>query len=292
MPTRLALAGTLAAVVAVGGLIAPGCGGSSPVTPPVVTNTPPFIESLAMGPRAEADQPLQVAATLSDAETPLGQLTYTWSASPQNGIFSGHSVSGSQAVIMWRPPKGEKTPDLYTVTLTVSEAYTSGGQAKQNSASSSVAVHYNDSPAEMKTLGYDFLVYKFGNFNVSPAEAVSNFSDSCSGKAAEQDQIETNRRDFHILSASFPSPVATLNGSMTAGTVEGRCTFEDMPNSGPNAGRREFVSGTCLLTTVYENFRWYLCDSFFNPPYNTTPVSLRGRVPGNPYRPHSEIGSY
>ena len=288
MRSRLALAGTLAAVVATGGLVAGACGGSPTVTPPVVTNTPPVIESLAISPRAEADRPIQIAATVKDAETSLSQLTYTWAASPQNGIFSGSSVSGSQALIMWRPPKGEKTPDSYTVTLTVSEAYTSAGQAKQNSVSASTTVHYNDSPAEMKTLGYDFLVYKFGNFNVSPAEAVSNFSDNCRGKAAELDQIETNRQDFHILGASFPAPVATLDGSLTAGTVEGPCTFEDIPNSGPNAGHREFVSGTCLLTTVYENFRWFLCDSFFNPPYNTTPVSLRGRVPGKPYQPYSE----
>jgi len=286
MQSRLALASTLAAVVATGGLVAAACGGSPTVTP--VTNTPPVIESLAIGARAEADRPIQIAATVKDAETSLSQLTYTWAASPQNGIFSGSSISGSQALIMWRPPKGEKTPDLYTVTLTVSEAYTSAGQAKQNSVSSSTTVHYNDSPAEMKTLGYDFLVYKFGNFNVSPAEAVSNFSDNCRGKAAELDQIETNRQDFHILGASFPAPVATLDGSLTAGTVEGPCTFEDIPKSGPNVGHREFVSGTCLLTTVYENFRWFLCDSFFNPPYNTTPVSLRGRVPGKPYQPYSE----
>ena len=65
----------------------------------------------------------------------------------------------------------------------MTEAYTSAGQAKQNIVSKSTTVHYNDSPAEVKFLGYDFLVLKFGNFNVSPAEAVSNFSDSCPGKA-------------------------------------------------------------------------------------------------------------
>jgi hypothetical protein len=253
------------------------------VTPPPVTNTPPVIEALTIAPRAEADQPVQITATIKDLETPLSQLTYTWSASPQAGSFSGNSVVGSQALITWRPPKGEKTPDLYTITVTVSEAYTSAGQAKQNSVSSSATVHYNDSLTEMKTVGYDFLVYKFGMFNVSAAEAVSNFSDSCSGKAAEKDQIEINRQEFHIWSASFPAPVATINGSLTAGAVEGPCTFEDTPNG----GQRERVSGTCLLTTVYENFRWLLCDSHFNPPYNTTPASLRGRVPGTPYQQYS-----
>lgn len=293
MRSRLALASTLAAVVTTGGLVAGACGGSPTVTPPVVTNTPPIIESLAIGTRAEADQPIQIVATVTDAETSLGQLTYTWSASPQNGMFSGSSVSGGQALIMWRPPTGQKTPDLFTVTLTVSEAYTSAGQAKQNVVSSSTTVHYNDSPAEVAFLARDFLVTKFGNFDVGPAEAVSNFSDSnqrqpdgkiCSDeKALEFDDIKTNRENFHILSASFIPTAIAFNSGLTNGTVDGRCQFEDIPNTGPNAGHREFVSGTCHLTTVYENFRWFLCVSNFAGDGDPTLASLRGRVPGRPY---------
>ena len=222
---------------------------------------------------------------MRDAETPLSQLTYTWSASPQTGTFSGNSFSGNQALITWRPPKGQTTPNVYTVTLTVSEAFTSAGQARQNIVSNSATVHYNDSPAEVQELGYDFLVRKFGNFNVSPADAVSNFSDSCSGKAAELGEITDNRANFHILSASFSSTTPAFNSSLTAGTVEGPCQFEDIPNTGPNAGHREFVSGTCVLTTVYENFRWLLCQSNFDPPYQTTLASLKGRVPGRIGRP-------
>jgi hypothetical protein len=248
--------------------------------PPVVTNTPPVIESLAIGTRAEADVPIQIAATVRDAETSVTQLTYTWSASPAIGTFTGHSVSGSQALIMWRPPEGGKTPDVYTVTLTVSEAYTSAGQARQNVVSSSTTVHYNDSAAEMQTLAYDFLVYKFGNFEVGPSEAVINFSDTCPGKAAEFDDVKANRENFEILGASFTQVTSTPDSSLTTGTVEGRCQFEDIPKSGPNAGRRQFVSGTCHLTTVYHDFRWFLCESRFLGPYNTTVESLRGRVPG------------
>jgi hypothetical protein len=275
----LASTGRLAGASVVGGLIAAACGGS-PTMPPVVTNTPPVIESLAIGTRAEADVPIQIAATVRDAETSVTQLTYTWSASPAIGTFTGHSVSGSQALIMWRPPKGGKTPDVYTVTLTVSEAYTSAGQARQNVVSSSTTVHYNDSAAEMQTLAYDFLVYKFGNFEVGPSEAVINFSDTCPGKAAEFDDVKANRENFEILGASFTQVTSTPDSSLTTGTVEGRCQFEDIPKSGPNAGRRQFVSGTCHLTTVYHDFRWFLCESRFLGPYNTTVESLRGRVPG------------
>lgn len=284
MQSRLNLRHALTLALAVG---AGACSGSPIVTPPAVINTPPTVESLQMAsPRAEADRPIQATAVVKDTESPLDKLSYTWSASPGNGTFGGVTTfSGNQVGNSWTPPKGQATPALYTIGLTVTESYMSAGQAKQNVVSTTTTVHYNDSPAEAIQLGYDFLVYKFGNYNISGAEAVSNFSDSCPGKAAEQEQIESNRQDFEILSANYPAPVASFNDELTAGSVEGPCTFEDKPKSGPNAGRREFVNGTCLLTVIYEtaNFRWRLCDSYFNPPYITEFASLRNRVPGRPF---------
>jgi hypothetical protein len=281
-----AAASTIVATVTV---VVAACG--SPTAPPPTVNSPPIIESIAIGARAESDKAIQIAATVKDVETPIGQLTYTWSASPQSGTFSGNSVSGSQALVLWLPPKGQKTPDLYTVTLTVSEAYTAAGQARQNVVSSSATVHYNDSPTEVNTVAYDFLVYKFGNVNVTPTEAVSNFSDSdqvqpdgkiCrEEKGAEFDDVKNNRENVHILGASFFQTTTAFNSTYTWGTIDGRCQFEDIPNSGPNAGRHEFVSGICHLTTVYENFRWLLCVSNFDGE-DVTLASLRGRVPGRP----------
>jgi hypothetical protein len=284
MPNRLT------SILALGPLMAllSGCS-DAPTTPPAVVNTPPTIDLITVATeRVEADRPVQVTAVVRDAESPLGTMTYTWSASPQVGIFGGiTSFAGSQVLNTWQPAKGQKTPDVQTVMVTVTESYTSSGQTKQNVVSKSTTTHYNDSPPENVELGYDFLVRKFGNRNVSPEEAVSNFSDSCQGKAEELSDIENNRENFTILSASFPSPVVTLNIGLTQGVVEGPCTFEDIPKSGPNAGRREFVSGTCRLETIYEaaNFRWRLCKSNFNEPFNTVPASLRGRVPGRPYVP-------
>lgn len=283
MQTRLSSSLALATILTV----VSGCSGSSPVTPPPTVNTPPTIESIAAASeRVEADRPVQITTVVKDAETALGLLTYTWSAAPQTGTFGGiTSFIGNQVINTWRPPKEQTSPDIYTLTLTATESYTSAGQSRQNTVSKSTTVHYNDSPTEVKDLAYDFLVRKFGVYSVSPADAVSNFSDSCPGKQQELEDVENNRESFRILSAQFPSPVATFNAALTEGEVEGPCTFEDIPNSGPNAGKREFVSGTCLLTTVYEsaNFRWRLCKSNFNGPFNTTLASLRGRVPGRPY---------
>ena len=57
------------------------------------------------------------------------------------------------------------------------ESYVSQGVTQKNDVSSSVQVHYNDSPAELVGLATQF--YKdFWTFSVSPADCVRNFSDS------------------------------------------------------------------------------------------------------------------
>jgi hypothetical protein len=268
MGTRFALGSALAAAFAIG-----ACGGS-PVAPPVVNNTAPTIESVTIAaPRAEADREIQVTASVSDVETPVDQLTYTWSASPVNGTFTG-----SGATAMWRPPVGQTTPALYTITLTVSERFTSAGQPRTNTVSSSASVHYNDSPAELTFLAKDFIEDKFGDYSVSPAAAVSNFSDNCPGKAAERGDVEDNRYFVEILSATYE--VDSISFDDTRATVRGRCVFEDIPKLGPDAGRPQRVTGICTLTNVYESFRWFLCSSTFQGT-GRTPLTLQpGRVPG------------
>lgn len=284
-------AGACAAALALSFAIA-ACGSSptAPSTPPVVVNTPPVIDSVTVSSaRAEADQSIQVSASVKDAETPLDQLTYVWSATPHNGTFTGTGAS-----VTWRAPKGETSPDTYTITLTVTEHFTSAGKPLTNVTASSTTVHYNDSNAE--TVGLASLFLKdFGTFSVSPAQCVRNFADTgidihganCTAeKAAELDQITLNRLNFQILNSTFTATDVTFNPTLTLGEVDGPCVFEDIPDPGhfsppnPNEGRRELVAGICQLTTIYQNFQWRLCESHFNPPFNTTPESLIGRVPG------------
>jgi hypothetical protein len=85
---------------AIAALVVSGCGGNTtkptPVTPPpvveppVVRNDAPIISSITVSsPRVEADQAVVSTAFVSDAETPLDQLTYQWSATPVNGTFTG-----------------------------------------------------------------------------------------------------------------------------------------------------------------------------------------------------------
>jgi hypothetical protein len=226
------------------------------INPPVSTaNTPPTIQSLTTaGPRVEADQEIQVTAIVQDAETPVNQLTYGWSSSPIAGAFSGATSD-----VRWRAPKLATSPSLVTLALTVTEKYTSAGQSKENSVSSSTQVHYNDSMAESSQLSMDFL-RDFTTFSVSPEQCVRNFSDNCRGKADELSDIRNNRSQFHILGGVFSVSSVAFNADRTFANIVAPCTFYDIRNDN---GKHETVVGTCLLTTTYENWRWYLCDSNF-----------------------------
>jgi hypothetical protein len=224
------------------------------VTPPTV-NAPPVIRSLSVGPRVEADDDVSVTADVADADTPLDQLTYEWSVAPAHGVFVG---SGRQVV--WKAPRGEPTPDVYVFSLTVTDRYMSGGAQRESKASSSLPVHYNDSHGETAGLGLAFL-RDFANYSVSPEQVVRNFSDSCPGKLAELQVIQNNRRDYQILGGDFSVALTGLYDNRTVGEIIAPCTFRNLSKA---TGKTETTSGTCTLTTVYENWKWQLCASRFS----------------------------
>jgi hypothetical protein len=262
---------------------ASACGGSTPTAPkpqpiPEKPNAPPVITSLSVAnPRVDADGEVTVTAVVEDAETAVDQLSYQWSALPVNGDFTGQGRE-----VRWRAPKAQKTPDSYTLSLAVTEKYTALGQPAENKVTKTVDIHYNDSQSEVLRIGMRFLTELFPTYAVSPQDAVQDFADSCPGKGFELSDVTNNRKNFHILSGSYTNVSVTLNGAKTTADVSGLCTFVDIPQqpSDPNFGRREAVSGICALTAVYENWRWYLCDSGFRG-LGTTPLEqLRYRVPG------------
>ena len=223
----------------------------------VVSNAPPEIADLRLSAgQVEAGDQIQATGFVSDAETPLDQLTYDWAATPSQGTFTG---SGPQ--LFWRAPAGQKTPDLYTLTLTTTEKYKSNGDIQTNTSSRSATVHYNDSPAEVKQIGSNFL-RDFGDFSKTPQQCVSYFSNSCaSGKAAELSDITNNRELYHILGSTFTPANLSIDKTRTNATVSGPCTFDDIRNA---SQAHRHLSGTCVLTAVYENFQWWLCLSNFN----------------------------
>ena len=268
-------------------LTASSCGGTTtkpttvtpPVTqpPPVVRNDAPIIASIALSsPRVEADQTVVATAFVSDAETPLDQLTYQWSATPVNGTYTG-----SGPIATWRAPRQQTTPDLYTLKLLITEKYTSAGQPQENSVSSTVQVHYNDSPREITTISMRFLTELFPTYTVSASQAVQDFSDNCSEKAAEFNDVSNNRVNFQILSGTYTNVAVNVNAARTFADVSGTCVFKDVPKDpkNPNFGKTETVTGICRLTAIYENWKWWLCSSHFEG-IGVTTNSLRYRVPG------------
>jgi hypothetical protein len=264
------------------------CGDStikpSPVTPPAVVEPPPVVRNDApviasitvSSPRVEADQALVATAFVADAETPLDQLTYQWLATPVDGTFTG-----SGPIATWRAPTQQTTPDLYTLKLLITEKYTSAGQPKENSVSSTVQVHYNDSPKEIMAISMRFITELFPTSTIPAQQAVADFSDSCSEKASEYNDVANNRINFQILSGTYTNVSVTPNGDRTFADVSGTCVFRDIPKDpkNPNVGKTETVAGICRLTAIYENWKWWLCSSRFEG-IGVTTSGLRYRVPG------------
>ena len=259
--------------------IAAGCDPPTPPTPPVVNNQPPVIVSvLASVERVEAGGEVEVVATVTDAETPVDRLTYTWSAMPAGGTFSG-----TGARVRWTAPAGATSPDTYRFVVNVTEQYTSEGRLQTNTVtSSSAGTHYNDSVAEITAIATQF--YRdFATFSVSAADCVRNFSDRCSGKSEELRDIQDNRNrtDFRIAGGVLlGSPSVSVGSQRITAEYRQRCQFEDIEIRN---GRRWRVEGGCYLTAVYENWRWWLCESHFQEPIVVTGPFVAGtpltRVP-------------
>jgi len=229
-------------------------------------NAPPAIRSLSTNaPRVEADDTLTVVAEVDDAETPVDQLVYEWSASPMPGRFSG---SGRQ--VKWTAPRGQRSPDTYRLTLTVTE-HVSSPAPKDNTTTSSVEVHYNDSHPEMTQLALDFLGDS-ANDNITPAQCVRNFSDGCAGKQQQLSAIQAMRQNYRMLGGDFSIDHTELWENRSVGDVFALCTFRRISKI---TGQTETVTGVCTMTTVYENWRWLLCESRFDE--GSTAATARAR---------------
>lgn len=269
MPSRSLRFAVLAAVVVNG-----SCGGSPmspglvpPVTPPVTAvNTPPVIESIvASASRAEVDSDVTLTATVRDAETPVAQLRYEWSADA--GAFSGEGAS-----VKWRVPKGAATPADYTIRLKVTETYgqaNAAGGSQQNTVNgTSPVIRLHDSPKELADLALGFLG-DFANSSVSPSTCVRNFSDSCPGKADEKRDIESNREHFVILGSSLRLQNVRVGTSGTSADMSVACSFTsriikcEPGDAKCVVGSVGTGAGDCTLTGVYEQQQWRLCQSHY-----------------------------
>ena len=241
-----------------------GGGGGGIINPP---NTAPVVKSITAGDtRVEVGSPVTLTAVVEDAETPVANLTYAWSA--DTGTFSGTGAS-----VSWTPGADAKTPGDFVVTLTVSERYTSGSQQLENKATGTVTVHVNNSPKELAELSLRFLG-DFANSKIPPAQCVAEFSTNCSGRAEELADIDDNRHDYEIIASTLRHTSLSIGSSRTTATVHTFCSFtskvittqprdEVCQNGKCPLGSVGVATGDCWTTNVYEQGRWWLCQSHF-----------------------------
>jgi hypothetical protein len=243
-----------------------------PPPPPPPTNTAPVIDSIALsGDRTEVDTNVTVTATVRDAETPADQLRFEWQADV--GTFSGEGAS-----VRWQAPRGSMTPVDLVLRLTVRETYgvadANGVRPQHVVTGSSPPVRLHDSQKEVSDLAMIFL-QDFSNSSIAPAVTVRNFTDSCSGKQAELDDVVKNREHYQILSSKYSVQSVSFSGQWSRGNVAAPCEFTsrvvkchpEIPDC--FVGKIVFAAATCALETRYESRRWWLCDSrFVNPRLN------------------------
>lgn len=281
-------------------LIAGGCGGpgtqpspppgNNPPPPPPV-NTPPQVKSIAVSEtRAEVGTPLTLNATVEDAETPVASLTYAWTA--PTGTFSG-----TGAVVTWVAGQDAVTPADVVLTLTVTERYGTGATAGENKVTSTTTVRLNNSPKELQELSLRFLS-NFANSSVSPETCVSEFSSTTSrcanGKRDELEDIRDNRHDYKMIESTLRHTGLTIAPDRVSATVHTFCSFTvevihpnpvDEPCQGGRCpiGSRGKSTGDCWTTNVYEQGRWWLCESRFSSmptldsPFTFVPMLFRNR---------------
>jgi hypothetical protein len=261
------------------GIVFFACGGSSnsptPVTPPSsqgrpsagpAVNLAPVVESISVSSdRVELDNEITLTATVTDQETPIEQLKFEWKAPA--GTFTGDG-----ATVKWRAPKDIKTPADYQINLTVTETYgtpDSSGNRQQNvTTGSAPSVRVHNSERELGDLSLQFLS-DFANSSTAASTCLRDFSDSCAGKADERNDIELNRVHYEILSSSLALRSVTVASSRLTAKMTVACSFTsktkvcDPGDKFCVVGDVGTARGDCLLTGVYENRRWWLCDSHF-----------------------------
>ena len=207
-----------------------------------------------------------MTAVVQDRESNPADLTYEWSA--DRGTFTG-----TGARVRWRAPANERTPATYDLRLTVIERFTAPGESggteqKEHRVSASAPARVNDSRKEITDLVLTFLG-DFADSKVSPQTCVRNFSDSCRGKADELKDITDGRARADSISSDFHVSDIRFNGDRSFADITAPCKFTSRLKAN---GKVEVATGTCLLDSVYEDGRWWLCDSHFN---GTTTFGLR-----------------
>src|SRR5918993_1337474 len=176
-----------------------GGGGGNPNPP---ANSQPVIESITVQgsrPRqpanfADLGESIAVSAKVRDAETPVEQLVYAWTATA--GTFTGTGAN-----VTWQAPATAPvaveglTPATVTITLTITEKFghPGGPLSFEQSVWNTVNVALHDSVKEVGDMSRQFLL-DFSNTNIKDANYVMrNFGSAAT--CPEPGEVEAERED-------------------------------------------------------------------------------------------------
>jgi hypothetical protein len=223
----------------------------------------------------EVDTAVELTATVEDLESTADKLIFSWSATA--GTFTGEG-----AKVTWKGPADLATPTNVTLTLTVRERYPALDElgqlvTKEHSVTGTATVRVHNSTKELSEMGLSFL-NKFATSSVSPEACLVDFSDSCNGKRDELRDIENNRDKFIVLDSSLGTPHFTALAPYDSAEMLVSCSFQSrivkcLPGeTSCVVGATEEATGDCRLTAVYEQERWWLCDSRFLTAMPLTPM--------------------
>ena len=261
---------------------APGGGGNGGggITPP--PNNLPVIEAITVqGTRpkepanfADRGETIAVSAKVTDAETPVDQLLFVWTAT--TGTFSGTGSS-----VTWQAPatSAATTAANATLTLTVIEKFGNPGGplSFEHSAAQTATVSLHDSVGEVGTMARQFLL-DFSDTNLKDADHIMrNFSAlACPDPRdvqAERDDVVRNYTFFRMVSFRVDQPGVTINFGGSCSSVHGArrgdaCakvpvmwdSIDTRDNSRtPNAGVDQ-------ISAAYSprDSRWWLCASDYD----------------------------
>jgi hypothetical protein len=259
------------------------CSGSStspsdPPPPPPVNAQPVVTSIFAKGtlPREPAQyatlgETVNVTATVTDAETPVSQLTYAWSSSV------GGTFGASAATTTWTAPAtlSGATPVNATLTLTVTERVDA---TRNNVVTSTTVVDLHDSPKEVGDLARLFL--EDFSKQLAPDIVMRNFSNSCPTTADERQDVINQQTAVQVISYDLGQPTTMVPFS-------GVCPFRNRAGDAcsnisvrwvsriKSTGAISNSSGIDQVTAVFENGAWKLCASDYQELSSTGASLLR-----------------
>jgi hypothetical protein len=279
-------AGAADVVVAVGSQRGTLPGGYTFVAPQQSANSAPVIATITLKgtkPRepeqfADIAETINVSAAVTDAETPVPQLTFEWTA--KVGGEAVGSFSGSGANVTWTAPAAYSgTPVTVNFNLKVTERYQTTDNVglpitRENVVEKAGALRLHNSVKEVSDLAYNFLLAFSQQKPVD--EVMKDFTTSCAEAQQERQDVICNKQDGTITAFDLKTPQTTI-------PFTGTCPFRNVRGDAcaqvpaewttkisstpchaallPYAGKTNVVAGTDQVTAVLENDRWKLCAS-------------------------------